>query len=152
LGKHERQEVENAEKTVVNYLNNKKISEVQKKNKWINHCTNLVATIKKDFDSVEKAKHIGNIYGKGEIGDIKILPEGNPDWIYIELKMSESPLSKGTLANISQNALTNSNLFLDNNLLSWSNFRKKKRFTQKIISELNKYRNYPLGLNIGVTD
>ncbi len=41
--------------------------------------------IKRDFGEIREAKHIGNVYGKGEIGDIRILTNDNPNWIYIEL-------------------------------------------------------------------
>lgn len=149
MGKHERLEIENAEKIIIDLLNNRGLSENQLKNKWIKHCYELEKAMKRDFSEIREAKHIGNLYGKGEIGDIRILTNENPNWIYIELKMSESPKGKGTLANISQNALTTSNLFIGNNVFSWNTFRKRNNFNQKVIHELNKYKEYPISLNKG---
>ncbi len=149
MGKHERQEIENAEKILVDLLNKKDISKTQLINKWITHCFELEKVIRRDFSKIESAEHIGNIYGRGEIGDIKILTEKNTNWLYIELKMSETPRGKGTLANISQDALTTSKLFSGSEILSWNNFRKIKNFDQKVIDELNNYTNYPDSINIG---
>ena len=149
MGKHERLEIENAEKIVIDLLNCNQISEEQKKNKWINHCYELSKVISEDFGTIKKAEHIGNIYGGNEIGDIKIQTEINPNWIYLELKMSESAKSKGTLANISQNALTTSNLFLEGKNLSWSKFRDKNDFSRFVIDELNKYNRYSEEFNRG---
>ena len=143
MGKHERQEIENAEKIIVDLLNKINLSKTQLENKWINHCFEIEKTIRRDFDLIKSAEHIGNIYSKSEIGDIKIVTEENTDWQYIELKMSETPKGRGTLANISQDALTNSNLFSGSKVLSWSNFRDNQNFDQKVINELNKYSNYP---------
>lgn len=151
MGKHERQEIENAEKILVDLLNKKDLSNTQVRNKWITHCFELEKVIRRDFGKIKSAEHIGNIYGKVEIGDIKILTEKNTNWLYIELKMSETPKGKGTLANISQDALTTSKLFSGSNVLSWNNFRKKKYFDQKVINELNKYKNYPDPLDRGST-
>ena len=152
MGKHERQEIENAEKILVDLLNKKDLSHTQKINKWITHCFELEKVIRSDFDTIKSVEHIGNIYGKGEIGDIKILTENDPRWLYIELKMSETPRGKGTLANISQDALTNSKLFFGDNLFSWNNFRNNKHFDHKVIDELNKYNKYPDLLNRGSTN
>ena len=149
MGKHERQEIENAEKIVVGLLNQKKIPEYHKKNKWISHCYGLVKVIKEDFKELQKVDHVGNVYGGNEVGDIKLLTGGGTQWNYIELKMSESKKGKGTLANISQDALTNSNLFNSNNTMSWSGFRGNNNFEDQILSELNRYKNYPSKLNKG---
>lgn len=147
LGKHERQEIENAERLVVDLLNNKKISTEQKSNKWIRHAKELKSTLTKDFGNIQQAEHVGNTYGEVEIGDVKFLVKDNSDWIYIELKMSESKKGKGTLANISQDALTTSKLFSNKDILSWSQFRNNNNFSQLILGELNKFSKYPSNLN-----
>jgi len=149
MGKHERQEIESAEKILIDLLNQKYLSNNQSRNKWIEHCSELEKVIRRDFGKIKSAEHIGNIYGKGEIGDIKILTEKNTKWLYIELKMSETPKGKGTLANISQDALTTSKLFSGSKIISWNNFRKKKKFDQKVIDGLNTYKNYPDSFNRG---
>ena len=149
MGKHERLEIENAEKIVVDLLNNQKVIEEQKKNKWFPHALKLKKVIIKNFGNIESSEHIGNTYSGGEIGDIKILTENNKNWIYIELKMSESKKGKGTLANISQDALTNSNLFKSRDIYSWSKFRRVNDFDKLILDELNQYTKYPNNLNKG---
>lgn len=140
MGKHERQEIENAERIVVDILNNKDLSTAQKNNKWYNHSLEMERAIRRDFGEIKQAEHIGNTYGAGEIGDIKILIT---DWKYIELKMSESKKGKGTLANISQNALTLLNLFEDKNMMSWSQYREYQGFPSKVLAILNLYKEYP---------
>jgi len=146
LGKHERQEIEDAERIVVDLLNKKQISTEQKRNKWIKHSIGTEKAIIRDFRDIKQAEHIGNTYGAGEIGDIKILTD---DWIYIELKMSESKKGKGTLANISQNALTSSNLFKKEDIMSWSEYRNHLNFPKRIIDILNEYKEYPNNFRSG---
>ena len=149
LGKHERQEIEDAERIVVDLISNKNISAKQKKNKWIKHSIETVKAIKRDFEDIKQAEHIGNMYGAGEIGDIKILTD---DWIYIELKMSESEKGKGTLANISQEALTASNLFKKEDIISWSEYRDHFKFPKRVLDLLNEYKGYPSNLGSGSTN
>ncbi len=149
MGKHERLEIENAEKIVVTLLNNNPISEDMKQNKWFKHVYMLKEEIEHDFKEIKRAEHIGNIYGSYEIGDIKLLIDGMPVWTYIELKMSESKKGKGTLANISQNALTSSNLFKHKNILSWSEFREKNNFSNIILNKIDEYKDYPSNFHKG---
>jgi len=149
LGRHERLEIENAEKIVVDLLNSNTISEEMKQNKWLKHAYRLKEEIEHDFKEIKRAEHIGNIYGGYEIGDIKLLIDGMPDWTYIELKMSESKKGKGTLANISQNALSTSNLFKLKNILSWSEFREKNNFSNIILNKIDEYKDYPSNLHKG---
>ncbi len=149
LGKPEREEIERAEKITADILNKTEITTKQKENKWIDHCYELVKEINKDFNPIQSAKHIGNIYSGNEIGDIKILARDSQNYFYVELKMSESKAGKGTLANISQDALSKTHLFLLENILSWSEFRKRNRYSETILNELNKYKHYPSNLNTG---
>ena len=149
MGRHERLEIENAEKIVVDLLNSNTISEEMKQNKWLKHAYRLKEEIEHDFKEIKRAEHIGNIYGGYEIGDIKLLIDGMPDWTYIELKMSESKKGKGTLANISQNALSTSNLFKLKNILSWSEFREKNNFSNIILNKIDEYKDYPSNLHKG---
>ncbi|MEJ2250877.1 MAG: hypothetical protein P8Y70_13140 [Candidatus Lokiarchaeota archaeon] len=148
MGKHERQEIEDAENIVVKLLNKRKIHEEDRHNKWYEHSLALSEKIQIDFPDLERAEHIGNIYGKKEIGDIKLKNKNSNELWYLELKMSETKSGKGTLANISQNALTTSNLFIGNNILSWYEFRKKHNFRGEILEDLNNY-NYPLKVEKG---
>ena len=147
MGKHERLEIENAEKVVVDLLNGNSISEDIKQNKWLKHAYRIKEEIESDFKEIKQAEHIGNIYGSYEIGDIKLLVEEMPDWMYIELKMSESKRGKGTLANISQNALTTSNLFKSKNILSWSEFRENNSFSTDVLNKIDEYKDYPSSLH-----
>lgn len=149
MGKHERQEIENAEKIVVNLLNSNKVSPSQKKNKWYNHSVALANEIRNDFPNIQFSEHIGNLYSSREVGDIKLKLANVEDNIYLELKMSESKTGKGTLANISQDTLTSSQLFSSSQTLSWSQFREQNNFRPRILEELNKYEKYPQKLNNG---
>ena len=149
MGRHERLEIENAEKIVVDLLNGNSISEDMKQNKWLKHAHRLKEEIERDFKDIKRAEHIGNIYSGYEIGDIKLLIDGMHDWTYIELKMSESKKGKGTLANISQNALTTSNLFKPKNILSWSEFRENSNFVNIVLNKINEYKDYPSNLHKG---
>jgi len=149
MGKHERLEIENAEKLVVDLLNKKVITEEQRKNKWFNHAKYLKRVIIDNFGKILASEHVGNTYSEGEIGDVKILTESSKNWVYIELKMSESKKGKGTLANISQDALTTSNLFKSKQIQSWSKFRNNNGFGKIILDKLNQYKEYPGNLDGG---
>lgn len=149
MGRHERQEIENAEKIVVKLLNNQELDPKDSKNKWFEHAQVISIKILKDFGTIKEARHIGNIYNTSEIGDIKIIKEETSNWRYIELKMSENPKSKGTLANISQDALSNAKLFGNGIINPWSKFRAIKKYSTKIQILLNQYSNYPAECNRG---
>lgn len=143
MSRDNRTAIEVAEIIVVDLINQEEIRDDQRENEWIEHCYAIANEISNTYNNIELAEHIGNTYNNNEIGDIKIRLNGSSEWIYIELKMSRSSRGRGTAANISQNALTNSNLFEGNDIRSWSDFREENDFKASIISEINRYTNYP---------
>lgn len=142
MGKYERRDIELMEKGVANILMGKKPL-IKPTHKWYRHMLGFVRFIKKNYPSFKKAKHIGNQYG-GLRGDIKIWQK-NGSVKYIELKASETRFGKGTLANISQNAVTEYGLIANKKgekILSWREFREKENLRNKIESFLDVYK-YP---------
>ncbi len=139
MGKYERGEIQEMEKSVVNLLNNKP-SLISKKHKWFRHMVEFYKYIKNKYRNIKEAEWIGNKYNSG-IGDIKI-KKSNDEIEFIELKTSETPKGRGTLANISQNAITIYKLVgsRKNKILSWSEFRNKNKFSDKVINILNGYK------------
>ncbi len=110
MSRDNRTAIKEAEMIVVEIIN-------QRKNEWIEHSYAIANDILNRYNDIEEVEHIGNTYSNNEIGDIKIRLKRSTEWIYIELKMSPSRTGRGTVANISQNALTNSNLFEGNNII-----------------------------------
>jgi len=51
MGKHERQQIEEAEKIIVKLLNSQKINDLDRKNRWFNHAS---AIAKKIFQILRK--------------------------------------------------------------------------------------------------
>lgn len=74
MGKHERQQIEEAEKIIVKLLNSQKINDFDRKNRWFNHASAITEKIKKDFPNFEKARHLGNRYDN--TGDILVVSAG----------------------------------------------------------------------------
>ena len=142
MGKHERGDIELLEKSVVRVLMGQ-TPLLNPINKWFGHMLGFVNFIKKCFPGYKKVKHIGNKYD-GLLGDIKIYQKsGNVE--YLELKASETPTGKGTLANISQNALTEYCLILaakGEEILNWSDFRKRNGFEEMVKFFINEF-DYP---------
>jgi hypothetical protein len=139
MGKHERQEIEEMEKSVANCLNGHSPS-ILETHKWYAHMSAFVNHIKEICAQFKKAEHIGNEYGK-EVGDIKLVMKDDTRR-YFELKASESASGKGTLANITQNAITEYGLLLipeNQSILSWAQFRKRGNFSTIIQGLLNSY-------------
>lgn len=138
MGKHERKLIEEAEKIIVKILNCQKIDASDRDNFWFNHALSIAERIKKDFQNIAGAKHLGNRYDN--TGDILL------DWqnknIFIEVKMSATKSGVGTKANISQNALTENHLF-EGNVNSWSKFRQDKKHNKWINDYLNSFAGYP---------
>lgn len=138
MGKHERGDIQEMEQSVVNLLNSKP-SLISKKHKWFRHMLEFFKYIKDKYKNIKEAEWIGNEYNSG--GDIKI--KKSDDGIeFIELKTSETSKGRGTLANISQNAITIYKLIEseDNKILSWSEFRNINKFSDKVIIFLNSYK------------
>lgn len=138
MGKHERESIEEAEKIVVKLLNNKNLSKSDLKNHWLKHAQAIAQQIKKDFSQITTAKHLGNDYTI--IGDISFIVSGHE--VIIEAKMSDTKSGRGTLANISQNALTENDLF-QGDIDSWSDFRDKNQHDSWVVDYLNKFKEYP---------
>lgn len=137
MGKFERGEAEQLEKSLVDLLNGKRNTNS------FHRCTeNLAKTIILTNRNVKikRAIFIGRNYS--EPGNVKLITE-DEKVLYVELKLVTS--GKGTRANISQDALTDLGLLYDSKgrTISWSEFRKINKFNEKILSELNKFRKYP---------
>src|SRR4030042_2288172 len=138
MGKHERQSIAEAEKIIVKILNSHKIDKTDKANYWFNHAVTIAKKIKNDFPKITSAIHLGNRYDN--TGDILILL--NKKEVFIEIKMSDTKLSKGTMANINQNALTENYLFA-NKVENWSSFRQENNHDKWVKNFLDKFTNYP---------
>lgn len=139
MGKHERRQIELMEKSVVNLFNGKN-SLIKPSHKWFAHMLAFVDYIQKSYPHFRRLRHIGNRYGALR-GDIEVIAQKKKR-VFIELKASESRKGKGTLANISQDALTLYGLIGKKNSqkpLSWSEFRKRAGFREKIENLLNRY-------------
>jgi len=138
MGKHERKNIEEAEKILIKLLNSKTLSSVDKKNHWSRQAVKLAERISKDFPIIKKAQHLGNRYDT--VGDIMIKTDKGEK--YFEVKMSDSKLGIGTKANISQNALTEYRLF-KNKAKSWKEFRSQRKHQQWVMKLLTRFKNYP---------
>jgi len=138
MGKHERQQIEEAEKIIVKILNSQALTSSDRKNYWIEHAFAMAKKLQEDFPNIEKARHLGNRYDN--TGDILILANGKK--FFIETKMSDTTRGVGTKANISQDALTENHLFEDEPK-SWSEFRQDKRHEEWVNNYLNQFTKYP---------
>jgi hypothetical protein len=138
MGKHERQQIEEAEKIIVKILNSQKLNSSDRKNYWINHAFAIAKKLQEDLPDIKKARHLGNRYDN--TGDILIL--SNREKLFIETKMSDTRTGIGTKANISQDALTENHLFEDKPK-SWSEFRQDRRHEEWVSAYLNQFTKYP---------
>lgn len=138
MGKHERQQIEEAERIIVKVLSAKKLSAIDEENVWLKHALALAKKIKDDFPDIKEVKHLGNRYDN--IGDILIISDN--EQFFIEIKMSASPHGTGTKANISQDALTENGLFVGEPK-NWSEFRDEKSHEKMVDELLSKFSKYP---------
>jgi hypothetical protein len=140
MGKHERLYIEQMEKSVVSCLNEQKPL-IHSTHKWYKHMQGFVHHVKENYPETMKAYHIGNEYGK-EVGDIKLIMRDDSTH-FLELKASETPFGRGTLANISQNAITEYELLIppiNGTIQSWSDFREANCHRARIKALLDHYR------------
>lgn len=137
MGKHERGLVESAEIIVASLLNGDKLSSTQKKHPFLNLINDFVKLIKSEYKNIKSAEAIGNEYNSP--GDI-LLTFNNGERKFLELKFLEKS-GYGTLANISQDALTLLGVY---DCESWSSFRKRTGHSVKVKKILNKFK-YPFG-------
>ena len=129
MGKPEREVVEKAEIIATRLINGEKITYNDALHPFFDIIREFAIEIRKKYPTIISAVHIGNSYDSR--GDIKLkLPK--KETRYIELKFLDS--GKGTLANISQDALTKLGIF---NTISWSEFRKQKKHKQTLIRLMN---------------
>lgn len=134
MGKFERGEAEVLERGLTDLLNNRQPARQHR-------CLmQLYREVSKSYPHVKRAEFVGRTYN--EPGDIKLLLS-NGRIAYIELKLVKR--GKGTRANLSQNALTDLRLLYDphGHTLSWSQFRKSRKFDELVNNELNKFGRYP---------
>lgn len=125
INKHYRQTIEKLEKEIVDYINNPSLTvsiEIQE----------IVKSIRNKFGSIICAEHLGNNYDS--IGDIKIITPTKE--CFIEFKKIKK--GKGTLANISQDALTKYNVF-SSEVMSWSEYRQTNNFDLLVYKIINLY-------------
>jgi len=146
MGKHERQSIEEAEKTIVKILNSQNLNDFDRKNHWFSHASSIAERIKKDFINITSARHLGNRYDN--TGDILIISKKNK--FFIETKMSDTKSGIGTKANISQDALMEYHLFMGK-VKSWSRFRQEKNHDKWVNDFLNQFTNYPQNI-LKITD
>lgn len=139
MGKHERRDIELLEKSVANILMNKP-SLISPNHKWYKHLLAFAEYIRINYPNYIKVEAIGNEY-INLLGDIKITNKNNEIKI-IELKTSETEKGRGTLANITQNALTQYLLITNKNekVLSWSEYRFKNEFSKLVEKLLDSYK------------
>lgn len=134
MGKHEREIVQKAEKIAVKLINNEELSFEEKDHPFNKLNKKFVDIIKEKYPNIKKAEHLGNQYNT--IGDICLILEDERT-IFIELKYLKTGF--GTLCNISQNALTQLDIY---NCESWSDFRKKRKHAQTVRNFLDQF-DYP---------
>jgi len=140
MGKHERYDIEQMERSVVNRINRQRPL-ITPDHKWYKHMEGFVSYITTIYPNIREARHIGNEY-RQEVGDLKLIMD-NSSSRYLELKASETSLGRGTLANITQNAVTEYGLLLspdEGAILSWSEFRAQKEFSATIKNLLCMYK------------
>jgi hypothetical protein len=137
MGKHERDIVKEAEKIVATLINREELSVIQKKHPFLDVIIKFIPMVRNNYKNIKKAVAVGNTYNSP--GDI-ILHFDNGDKRYLELKFLEKS-GYGTLANISQDALTLLGVY---NCESWSCFRKRTGHNKEVRRILNK-ADYPFG-------
>jgi hypothetical protein len=138
MGKHERGVVEEAEEIAAILINGDKLTALQEKHPFITIIKEFSKLIHREYKNIKKAQAVGNSYNSP--GDILLyFKDGNKK--YMELKFLEKS-GYGTLANISQDALTLLNIW---NCESWSSFRKRTGHRKEVRKLLNQF-NYPFGL------
>ena len=121
MGKYERKEARDYEVAITKKLNGEKFSTIDVDK----HIVNLMASsIKKEFPDYKKAKHMGD-ESFGSVGDC-LLEMEDKTINYLEFKIAKS---KGTLANLSGDALCNYDLFTK----SWSTHREDTDFDEKVL-------------------
>jgi len=138
MGKFERGSAEKLERGLVELINSKKTT-------ISDRCLrNLFDRVRISYPNIKSALFIGRSYN--EPGDVKLFLEDGRI-VYLELKLVER--GKGTLANISQDALTSLGLLYhpSGQAISWSKFREKNSFDRKVLEELRRFTKYPPNIN-----
>ena len=120
----------NEEQLVVDIVNNT-LKDNDRNNPLFYVAKSLAGEIKRDFKKINRCEYIGNTFA--ERGDLIIYC---PKKEYIELKfITSSKSGKGTLANTSQNILSEYNLV--NDVIGWLEWRKKNNYEEKALAILN---------------
>lgn len=135
MGKHERGIVEEAEIIVALLINGEELSPSQRKHPFLDLIKKFVKGFKEDHRDIKYAEAVGNTYNSP--GDIRLNLK-NGEKRYIELKFLEKS-GAGTLANISQDAMTLLDIY---SCQGWSSFRKETGHRNEVIELLNKFT-YP---------
>lgn len=137
MGKHERDIVEEAERITAALISKRSLTLVQKRHPFLGVIKEFVFVINTEYGDIKSAEAIGNEYDSR--GDIRLTLAGDREK-FIELKFLEDG-GNGTLANISQDALTSLGIY---RCESWSDFRMRTGHRKKVIKSLNRFP-YPSG-------
>jgi len=134
MGKFERGEAEILEKGLEELLN---LGTTSKNHRCLK---SLFDEVKVSYPNISRALFIGRSYN--EPANVKLFLK-DEKVVYIELKLIEK--GKGTLANISQDALTSLGLFRHSSgqAIPWSKFREINSFDSKVLKELRRFTKYP---------
>ncbi|WEL19506.1 hypothetical protein [Candidatus Nanohalococcus occultus] len=133
MGKHERGWVEATERITAKLVNGNNVTEDLEEEGRRELAESLAQRISQDFSESLELEHAGNSYDS--LGDFIAKDDGKT---YIEAKFVRKT---GTLANPGQDVLTEFDLV--ENAESWSGFREKIGFPEKVEKELKKYPDYP---------
>jgi hypothetical protein len=136
MGKSERELVKKAEQIVCKLLNEESLTAEDRRHELFSLCRSFATKLKADFPTIQRARHIGNEYKT--VGDIRLELRGG-GIKFIELKFLDEEGGTGTLANISQDALTQYGLI---EAESRSDFLKRKRHYEWVADEFRKVPGY----------
>lgn len=142
MGKPERELAEKAERIITKLINGEQLSKDEMTHPFFVILEEFSIEIRRKYPEIISAYHIGNTYENR--GDIKLMLPAKVEK-YLELKFVDS--GKGTLANISQDALTNLGIF---DVISWSDFRERNNHRKTIIELMNRISF--LGKPLKITD
>jgi len=137
MGKFERGKVRDAELILTKLLNGVRPSREEENHELFACVKTLEEKIMNQFPNIERATHVGDRYNLP--GNIELVLEDGRV-VYVEIKLVAGGV--GTRANISQDSLTDLNLF-EEDTISWSGFRRARGHEEWVLELLDKFENYP---------
>lgn len=132
-----RENIEQSEKIICEYLSELDSTEVRRSSELEFEIAKQIQD--KLSEEIVDAVHIGNSYDS--IGDIKIITKTGLK--YCELKMLSSKSSSGTRFNIREESLHDSQVFMDETVLTWKEYMEQYNQEETVLSLLDSYRYYP---------